>query len=75
MLKDTKTRAAVEAGTTQSEDAQCSKAMWEGLTAEVTFYLPSTFEEGRTHFKDLSVRKTTCAESWNTNESRVFGKW
>lgn len=44
-------------GNRASERVRCSGAFWEGLTEEVTFYLPFKFGAGRTPCKGISVKK------------------
>ena len=55
--KDENICTVAEVGKTLSEDVQCLEAIWEGLTEEVTLYLPFKFKVGRTFYKGISVRK------------------
>ena len=73
--KDENICTVAEEGTTRSEDVQCPEAIWEGLTEEVTLYLPFKFKAGRTCYKGISVReKKKSANSCNMKESGIFGE-
>ena len=72
--KDENICTVAEVGKTLSEDVQCLEAIWEGLTEEVTLYLPFKFKVGRTFYKGISVRKKKSANSCNMKKSGIFGE-